>query len=106
MSDIYLVYSMFAHRDEAVYAARNLLELQLAACVNLHAGIESFYRWEGQIQHAQEVMLLAKTTAAQADAVIAHIKSLHSYELPCIVALPIEKGLPAFLQWVADETKA
>jgi len=102
--EIWVLYSTLANKEEAVFIARALVEKHLAACVNLHENVTSIYRWQGDIQQEQEVALIAKTSKAQIPAAIALIKSLHSYEVPCIVAYPAPEGFVPFLQWVADET--
>ncbi|MFC5302161.1 divalent-cation tolerance protein CutA [Azospira restricta] len=88
---------------EALAAA--LVELRLAACANVLAPCRSVYRWQGQVEQADEVPLLVKTTAARYAALEAEIRARHPYELPEIVAVPIAAGLPAYLQWLADETR-
>lgn len=87
---------------EAIAAA--LVEAGLAACVNILAPARSVYRWQGAVERADEVPLLIKTTAARYAALEAAIRARHPYELPEIVALPIDRGLPAYLRWLADET--
>jgi len=104
MSDTRLVYSTFPTKEEALLAGRRLLEKRLIACANVLPGIHSLYRWEGTVQSADEVVMLAKTTATCMQAAIDEIKANHPYEIPCIVALPIEGGLPAFVQWVKEQT--
>ncbi len=80
------------------------MEEKLAACVNIHP-IKSIYRWEGSIQEEGEVAMFVKTKAELADEVIARVKELHSYEVPCIVSLPIAKGYPDYLKWIKESTK-
>lgn len=91
-------------RDVARKIAHALIERKLAACVNILAECTSVYRWQGKLETTTEVPLLIKTRAAIYDDVEAAIKSLHPYELPEIVAVPIERGLPAYLEWVNAET--
>jgi periplasmic divalent cation tolerance protein len=91
-------------RDVALKIARALIERKLAACVNILAECTSIYRWQGKLETATEVPLMIKTRAAIYDDVEAAIKSLHPYELPEIVAVPIERGLPDFLEWINAET--
>jgi periplasmic divalent cation tolerance protein len=81
-----------------------LVAARLAACVNILAPCRSVYRWQGQVEDAEEVPLLVKTTAERYAALEAAIRAQHPYELPEIVAVPIERGLPAYLAWVAAET--
>ena len=91
-------------RDVALKIARALIERKLAACVNILPECTSIYRWQGKLETATEVPLMIKTRAAIYDDVEAAIKSLHPYELPEIVAVPIERGLPDFLEWINAET--
>jgi periplasmic divalent cation tolerance protein len=91
-------------RDVALKIARGLIERKLAACVNILAECTSVYRWQGKLETATEVPLLIKTRAAIYSELEAAIKSLHPYELPEIVAVPIECGLPAYLEWMGAET--
>ena len=91
-------------RDVASRIAHALVERKLAACVNILAQCTSVYRWQGKLETATEVPLLIKTRAALYEEVEAAIKSLHPYELPEIVAVPIERGLPEYLDWVAAQT--
>lgn len=85
--------------------ARHLVENQLAACVNILAPCRSIYRWQGSVETAAEVPLLIKTRRERYPALEAAIRAQHPYEVPEIIALPIGQGLPAYLDWVASETK-
>lgn len=100
-----LIYMTAGNRKEAEKIGGALVEERLAACVNILGPIRSLYWWEGQVQKGQEVAFIAKTRATKVKALIARVKALHSYECPCVVALPIEQGFPPFLQWIADETR-
>lgn len=86
--------------------AASLVAQRLAACVNILAPCHSVYRWQGAVEHAQEVPLLIKTTAARYPALEAAIRAAHPYELPELIAVPIAHGLPDYLSWVATETLA
>lgn len=92
--------------DDAVAAgiARTLVEERLAACVNRLALTASTYRWQGAVVEAAEVLLLIKTTAARHEALAARLAELHPYDVPEIIALPVDRGLPAYLDWLAAET--
>jgi periplasmic divalent cation tolerance protein len=103
MDEIWLLYSTFPNRDEALSAARALVESRLAACANVH-DIVSVYRWEGALHEGTEAALIAKTRREKLQEASEAVKRLHSYEVPCIIAYPIAGGFPPFLQWVADET--
>lgn len=102
--DIWVVYSTFSTREEALSVAQILLEKRLIACANLYDNVLSLFRWEGAIAQAQEVAFVAKTTHRQLQPAMDMIKSLHSYQLPCITAYPVAEAFPPFLQWVHDET--
>ena len=99
-----LIYITAADAEEAKALGRALVEARLAACANVLPGIVPIFRWEGEVQEGSEVALIAKTRAALVDKVIEFVKERHSYDCPCVVALPIEKGNPAFLDWIAEET--
>lgn len=103
MSDIFAIYSTFGSEQEAFLVASTLVEKHLVACANVHGGITSFYRWEGRLETASEVVLIAKTTAEKLGSAIDEVKRLHSYQVPCIIALPVGAGFVPFLQWVKDE---
>jgi periplasmic divalent cation tolerance protein len=92
--------------DDTVAAriARALVEARLAACVNRLPLTASTYRWQGEVVEQPEVLLLVKTTAARYEALAARLRELHPYEVPEIVAVPVERGLPAYLGWLAAET--
>jgi periplasmic divalent cation tolerance protein len=101
-----LVMTNTPSRDVALRLAQALIERRLAACVNILAACTSVYRWKGVLETATEVTLLVKTRAEIYDEVQAAIKSLHPYELPEIIAVPVERGLPEYLAWVNSETTA
>jgi periplasmic divalent cation tolerance protein len=92
--------------DETVANAIALavVEEKLAACVNLLPRVQSIYRWQGAVESASEVPLLIKTTARHYAAIEARIRALHPYSVPEIIAVPITHGLPAYLDWLAEET--
>ena len=84
--------------------AHHLVRSHLAACVNILAPCQSVYQWQGQLCEETEVPLLIKTTAAAYPALEAAIRQLHPYELPEIVAFDLKQGLPAYLDWLAEQT--
>lgn len=104
MSDTLLVITNTPDGATAERIARHLVEDHLAACVTRLAPCRSVYRWDGAVEEAEEIPLLIKTTAARYPDVEAAIRALHPYELPEVVAVRIERGLPAYLAWVAQET--
>lgn len=100
-----LVLTNLPDRVSAERVASVLVEERAAACVNILAECGSVYRWDGRIESAIEVPLLAKTTRSAYPRVEAVIRKHHPYELPEIIALPVSCGLPQYLQWVARETE-
>jgi periplasmic divalent cation tolerance protein len=100
-----LVFTNLPERTAAERLAQTLVEKQLAACVNILAPCRSVYRWKGAVQHAEEHPMLIKTTRERYAALERELRTGHPYELPEIIAVPIERGLPAYLEWVAAETK-
>jgi periplasmic divalent cation tolerance protein len=99
-----LVLTNLPDRAAAEKLADLLIERKLAACVNILAPCRSVYRWKDAVQHDDEHPVLVKTTATRYAALEAAIRANHPYELPEIIAVPIERGLPAYLQWVNSET--
>lgn len=94
------VYAIFADADEAERIGRQVVEERLAACINILGPCRSIYRWQGAIETAQEVPAILKTSSAQADALVARIAALHSYDVPCITVWPVDKLLIGFADWV------
>ena len=105
MTGHYSVYIAAPDRDTALAIARTLVEERLAACANLIGPIASVYRWEGRVHAEGEVALIAKTTEARLAALIARVKALHPYQVPCIVAWPIAAGYAPYLEWISSETQ-
>ena len=103
-SETLLVVTNLPDRDAALRLARALVEQRLAACVNVLNGCTSVYRWDGAVEQAEEVPLLIKTRAARYPELESAIRELHPYELPEIIAVPMVRGLPEYLDWVAEET--
>jgi periplasmic divalent cation tolerance protein len=94
------VYAVFASAEEAERIGRLCVEERLAACINILGPVRSIYRWKNAIETADEVAAIFKTTAATADSLIARIAGLHSYDVPCVVAWPVEKSLGPYADWV------
>ena len=99
------VYATFGSDEEARRIARRLVEERLAACANLLAPCHSIYRWQGRIEEAAEVPVIFKTRAVTAPALIERLSELHSYDVPAAVVWPIEKTLPDYARWIAEEVK-
>ena len=90
--------------DVAAKLGRTLVEERLIACANLIPKIRSIYRWEGAIHDEPEVLLVMKTQTSLIDAVIARVKALHPYQVPEVLAVPVERGFGKYLDWVIAET--
>lgn len=103
--DTLIVLSTFGSADEARTVARTLVEEKLVACANLLPAVESIYRWQGAIETATEVMVLFKTNIDRYYRLEERLKELHSYELPEIVALPVQVGLLPYLRWVDESVQ-
>lgn len=100
-----LVFTSLPDRASAERLAEALVAERVAACVNVLAPCRSVYRWNGELQRDDEHPLVAKTSADRYPALEAAIRKRHPYELPEIVAVPVERGLPAYLDWVNRETR-
>ncbi len=103
-TQVLIVITTLPDEDSATALARALLEARVAACVNRLPACESQYWWQGAIETARELPLLIKTTRACYDALEAVIRQHHPYDVPEIVALPVAAGLPAYLDWVREQT--
>ena len=99
-----LVLTNLPDRAAAERLAETLVGRQLAACVNILAPCRSVYRWKGAVQREEEHPMLIKTTSERYAEMEQALRAGHPYELPEIIAVPVEKGLPAYLDWVAAET--
>jgi periplasmic divalent cation tolerance protein len=100
MAEFQIVLSTCGDRDTAERIAHRLVEQHLAACVNILPGVQSVYRWQGAVQSESEVLLLIKTKATLIEGVQSTIASLHSYEVPEFLVLPISGGSPAYMAWL------
>lgn len=105
MTDVRSLYVTAADAEGAKALAHALLERRLVACANLLPGVRSLYRWEGRTEDDAEAAMILKTTADRVEEVLAAIEELHPYDVPCAVAWPVEAGLPAYLEWVREETR-
>lgn len=84
--------------------AATLVNERLAACVQRLPGMQSTYRWQGQVERSDEVLLQIKTTRERLGALIARVQALHPHELPEVVAVEVAGGLSAYLDWVVEQT--
>ena len=105
MTDARFVYVTCGSGDEARAIARAVVEKRLAACANIIDGATSVFWWDGTVQTETESVIVMKTMSAQVTVLVETIRSLHSYDCPAISVLPIEAGNPAYLDWIAAETK-
>jgi len=103
--EINLIYITAGSKDEAKRIGKALLSTGLAACINIIENMTSMYMWDGMLQDANETILIAKTTKERVSDLIEKVNSLHTYDCPCIVSLPVSDGNPAFLKWVEDEVQ-
>ncbi len=98
------IYATFPSQEEARKIAGALVEQRLAACANIMAPHRAVYRWEGKVENAEETAVVFKTRADLFDRAREKILEMHSYDTPCIVAWPVERGHEAFLRWIEAET--
>ena len=103
--NVNFIYMTVGSRDEARKIGKELVSARLAACVNILDNMNSFYMWQGELQDDTEVVMIAKTTEDRLPELINKVKSLHSYDCPCIVSLPVMHGYQPFLNWIAEEVK-
>lgn len=106
MTSARFVYVTCANPEQAESIGRTLVEERLAACANILPGATSVYRWEGKIVTDREAVLVMKSRAELIAALTRRVQALHSYTVPCVVALPIEAGNPDYLAWLLRETAA
>jgi periplasmic divalent cation tolerance protein len=92
-------------KQEAIKIAQALLKARLAACVNITGKVDSFFRWEGDIDRAGEHLLIAKSTRAKLAKIVSLVKSLHSYKVPEIIGLPVLGGNKNYLDWIDDSIR-
>jgi len=100
-----LILSTAATHDEAARIAQELVAEQLAACVQL-SPIESWYRWQGKVEHGPETRLHIKTMAHLADAVMQRLTALNSYEVPEAIVIAVENGSKDYLDWIEASVRA
>jgi periplasmic divalent cation tolerance protein len=99
------LYTTFPDTETAERIGSQLVEERLAACVNIIPGMHSIYRWQGQIERAEEAVMIVKTLAAREAAAIAAIEAAHPYDTPAVVTLPASGGAARYLAWIAESAK-
>ena len=100
-----VVYITVGSEAEAAKLAHHLVSERLAACVNRLGPIQSTYLWQGDVHNDSEYLLMIKTRTCLVDQLAERVKTLHSYDLPEVIALPIQGGLEGYLDWVRSETQ-
>lgn len=104
-ADAMVVLVTAGDADEGARIGRALVEERLAACVNVVGPIRSIYRWQGAVEDAQEWLLVVKARAADLPALEARVRTLHSYDVPEVLALPVYGGAAAYLAWLDEATR-
>ncbi len=99
-----MIYVTCGSPEEAGKIARAVVEERLAACANILGAMRSVYRWEGQVTEDDEVVLILKTKAEKVAALSGRVKELHSYDVPCVVEIPLGGGNAAYFDWIVAET--
>jgi periplasmic divalent cation tolerance protein len=103
MREIVVVLTTVADTDEAETLARQLVDERLAACVNVHPPMVSFYRWQGQVARDAERQMVIKTTRDRVPALGARLKTLHAYDLPEFLVLPVDEADEAYAAWIREQ---
>ena len=106
MTEYAVVYVTASDVEEAKRIARAVVEERLAACANIYPEIRSIYWWQGKVEESSEAALVLKTRKELVPKLIERVKQLHSYTVPCIIALPITEGNREFLEWIKSETRS
>jgi periplasmic divalent cation tolerance protein len=105
VTDALLVFTTLPSADKAAEVAKVLVEERLAACANLLPAVRSIYRWQGKLMDENEVLVLLKTRAEHLERLKLRLLELHPYEVPEVLAVPVESGYQPYLEWLAGETK-
>src|SRR5215472_16435449 len=103
-SEFVFIYSTFPDKDTAQRLAEMMVEVKLAACVNIHGPMTSIYEWEGKVETGPEYAAFIKTRRARVEQVIATARPLHPYSVPCFLVLSIEGGNEDYLDWARRQT--
>ena len=105
VSDAIIVFMTASNGEEAARLADMLVGAHLAACVQILPEMESVYRWQGKIERAPEILLLAKTTKSKFEELEREVRALHSYDTPEIIAVPVVAGSASYVDWLIQSTK-
>jgi len=104
-SNAIIVFMTASNGEEAARLADMLVGAHLAACVQILPEMESVYRWQGKIERAAEILLLAKTTRSKFDELEREVRALHSYDTPEIIAVPVVAGSARYLEWLRGDKR-
>ncbi len=104
MTHVSVVFVTVGKEEEALALGQALVQERLAACVNIVSGVRSIYRWKGEVCDDRELLMIMKTRTSLVQALQDRIKALHSYDVPEIIALPVDQGLPEYLDWVLENS--
>ena len=105
MTDALLVFTTLPTADKAAEIAKLLVDEKLVACANLLPAVRSIYRWQGKMHDENEVLVLLKTRAEQLERLKLRLLEVHPYEVPEVLAVPVESGYQPYLEWLTGETK-
>ncbi len=105
MTDAVMVFVTASSDEEAARIAKTLVDERLVACVNMVPGVRSFFFWEGKTQDEREVLLICKSRLSCMPNIITRVKSLHSYAVPEVIALPVSAGSQDYLSWVEETVR-
>jgi periplasmic divalent cation tolerance protein len=103
MGELCLAYVTASSKEQALAIGRALVEQRLAACINVLPGMTSVYRWQGEMEEGDEAVLIVKTERRLVDGVVAAVKKLHSYDVPCVLVLPVTGDNDEYLRWLRSE---
>lgn len=103
--DVHMVFCSCPDPETAARLATAVVEERLAACASVLPGMHSVYRWQGAVERADEVLLLAKAPADRLPLLVERLQALHPYELPEVIAVQAAAGLPGYLGWVVEATR-
>ena len=98
-----IIYITTSNEDEAIKIGSHIVKTRLAACSNIIKDMKSIYWWENKLESDEEAILILKTMEEKVDEIIAKVKEIHSYDNPCIFALPVIKASDSYLEWLEDE---
>jgi periplasmic divalent cation tolerance protein len=104
-TDAVIVFATFQTRDEAEQVGEALVEQRLAACGSVIPTVHSFYYWEGKLRREHEALLMLKTAAEKVPAISDYIRAEGSHETPEVLAVGVDSGLPAYLDWLLSEVR-